>query len=82
MFENKNARFIDSGWTFFVATLFLGPLALPLLWRNSKWSRKTKVILTLGVIVLTVFLVYFGTAISTKIFETLMMQLMDDAAVN
>jgi len=55
--KNK-IKVIDSFWTFLVATAFLGPFALPLLWRNPNWSKKTKVIGTVAVIILTLGLVY------------------------
>lgn len=43
-----------------IALLTVGPLALPLVWFHPKYSQLTKILLTLGIIVLTV-LCYFAT---------------------
>ena len=37
---SEKIRPIDSVWTFLVALAFLGPLALPLLWRNPRFRLK------------------------------------------
>jgi len=45
------------------AFLFLGPFAIPLLWRNNKITRQTKIIVTVIVLVLTVvicFVLYYS----------------------
>lgn len=55
--KNK-IKVIDSFWVFLVATAFLGPFALPLLWRNPHWSKKTKVVGSITIIALTVALLY------------------------
>ena len=39
-----------------IAFLFVGPFALPLVWLNSDFSVKKKVVITLIVIVITYFL--------------------------
>ena len=39
--------------------LVLGPFALPLVWRNPKYKPITKVIITIVVIVVTIWLCYF-----------------------
>ncbi|MBN2137540.1 MAG: hypothetical protein JW720_07020 [Sedimentisphaerales bacterium] len=37
-----------------VAVLCLGPLALPLVWLNPKYSVSTKIIVTVGIVVVTI----------------------------
>lgn len=49
---------VDSVWTFVFATALLGPFALPLLWRNPRWSRHTKIGTSVAVVLLTVFLFF------------------------
>lgn len=56
-------RVIDSLWTFAVATAVVGPLALPLFWRNPRFKRRTKVIVTVAVIVFTIALTLFAGAL-------------------
>ncbi|NBX76264.1 MAG: hypothetical protein EBQ92_06895 [Proteobacteria bacterium] len=55
--KNK-IKVIDSFWVFLVATAFLGPFALPLLWRNPNWSKRTKIIGSIAVIAFTLVLLY------------------------
>lgn len=40
-----------------IVFLSIGPLALPLLWFNFRFSRKTKIIITIIVVVLTYFFI-------------------------
>jgi hypothetical protein len=53
-------KIIDSFWTFLVATALLGPLALPLLWRNPKYKKSTKIVGSVLVVGFTLFLVFFA----------------------
>ncbi|NBW98080.1 hypothetical protein EBR03_00770 [bacterium] len=53
-----NIKHIDSLWVFMVATAFLGPFALPLLWANRRWSVKIKVVGSIVIIGLTGLLIY------------------------
>jgi hypothetical protein len=39
-----------------VSILLAGPLALPLVWKNKRYSRNTKIIITVVVLVLTIWL--------------------------
>ena len=55
--KNK-IKVIDSFWVFLVATACLGPLALPLLWRNPNWSKRTKIIGSVAIIAVTLGLIY------------------------
>jgi hypothetical protein len=58
MSENMNAkskvRVIDSVWTLIVAIAFIGPFALPLLWRNPRFSRNSKIFWSVVTVLLTV----------------------------
>jgi hypothetical protein len=62
-----HVRVIDSLWTFAVAVAFIGPLALPLFWRNPRFTRKTKTWVTLGVIILTIGLLVLAAYLPTMI---------------
>jgi uncharacterized membrane protein YvbJ len=42
--------------TLITAFLFIGPLALPLVWINPRLSRKVKIIISVIVIILTYFI--------------------------
>ena len=68
MIRNK-IKTIDSWWVFLIATAFLGPFALPLLWRNHNWSKRTKVICSGLVILLTLLLVYSLTFLKSHLEE-------------
>jgi hypothetical protein len=48
-------RMLDSGWTIIIGIAVFGPFALPLLWRNPKYSKGTKVFWTVVTAVITVF---------------------------
>lgn len=49
-----------------IALLCVGPLALPLLWFNPRFSKKTKVIISVIVIILTYYLtIYFVNALKS-----------------
>jgi len=65
--NEKKVRVIDSLWTFCVAVAVVGPFALPLLWRNPRFSRKSKVAGTLVIIALTAFLMTIGTKMLTDL---------------
>ena len=45
-----------SNITAIIAVLAVGPFALPLVWRNPRYSRVTKLVVTVGIITLTVVL--------------------------
>ncbi|MBI3556651.1 MAG: hypothetical protein HY074_10345 [Deltaproteobacteria bacterium] len=64
--KGKKVKVIDSLWTFAVAVAFIGPLALPLLWRNPRFERKTKVIASMAVFVVTLALLWISWASMKK----------------
>ena len=51
-------KIIDSLWAFIVATAVAGPFALPLLWRNPRYKKSTKIVVSITVVLLTLFLVF------------------------
>lgn len=51
-----------------IAFLVVGPLALPLVWWNPRFSAPVKIIITLVILVLTYFL-FLATAESLKIIQ-------------
>lgn len=53
--EKEKARVIDKPTTFWVALVFVGPFALPLLWRSKKFSKNMKIWITIGVVLVTCF---------------------------
>lgn len=57
--ETGKVKVIDSLWTFAVAVAIVGPGALPLLWRNPRFSVRTKWVGSLVVIGLTGWLLWF-----------------------
>jgi len=54
----EKIKIIDSFWVFLVATAVLGPFALPILWRNPRYTKKTKIAATFKLIGFTVLLLY------------------------
>lgn len=54
--KGKKVRVIDSIPTFLLATAVLGPFALPILWRNPRFKRSTKVAASIAVLVFTYFI--------------------------
>lgn len=54
--SGQKIRIIDSIPTFLTATAVLGPLALPLLWRNPRFKRRTKILGSLAILAFTYFL--------------------------
>ncbi len=56
----QRVRIIDSLWTFAIAVAVVGPLALPLFWRNPRFTRRTKILVSVAVIVFTILLTLFA----------------------
>jgi hypothetical protein len=69
--ETPKPKFIDSFWTFLVATLFVGPFALPLLWRNPRYKRSTKIIGSVVVLAFTALLIWFATSVMKPFMDDL-----------
>ena len=51
----EDKRYFKTYWIV-IAFLCVGPLALPLVWFNPRFSRKTKVIVTIVILILTYYL--------------------------
>ncbi len=64
--RGSKVKVIDSMWTFAIAVAFMGPFALPLLWRNPRFSLQTKQLATIAVVVATIILVWVSWASMKK----------------
>ncbi len=53
---NKLKKVVEHRATFWVSLVMVGPFALPLLWRDSRYSLGWKIVITIGVILLTIYL--------------------------
>jgi putative exporter of polyketide antibiotics len=62
-------KILNSQWTFIGAALLVGPLALPLLWRNPKATRTTKIVWTSIVIAFTVTLLWGSAHLTQMLLE-------------
>jgi len=62
---------LNSWWTLVVAILVMGPFALPLLWRNPRAEKSTKIWVSVLVIGGTVTLVIYTINIGSRVFEQL-----------
>ena len=54
--EKPKAKWYNKTSTLIVALLCVGPLALPLLWFNPRFSNKSKIIVSIIVVILTYYL--------------------------
>jgi len=54
--KSESHGIINSYWTLAIAVAVGGPFALPLLWRNPRFSKKVKIWGSIAVVVLTVAL--------------------------
>jgi hypothetical protein len=55
----------DSTWTLLAAIATIGPLAIPLVWANKRYSKPTKVIWTIAILLFTALLL----AVSYGVFD-------------
>lgn len=51
-------KIIDNRASFWISVLVVGPLALPLLWRDARYSKTSKIVITVLVGIFTLFLVW------------------------
>ena len=58
-----HVNFWNSTWTIVIAFFVVGPLAMPLLWRNPRFSIATKIIWSLVMIAITVGLIVFASKV-------------------
>lgn len=75
--EKPSIKWQDSLWTLLLGVAVAGPLALPLLWRNPRFSRKTKIWVSVGVILFTIFLTIFAGALIVYMIDQLYSGLSD-----
>lgn len=54
-----NGKWYYSTSTIVIGLMVAGPLALPLVWKNPKYSPVAKIVITVVVIIVTVWLCYF-----------------------
>ena len=58
--DQSRVKIIDSLWSFFIALAILGPFALPLLWRNPRIEKRSKIVGTVFILVFTAGLLWFS----------------------
>lgn len=56
--QRNNSKWYHATGTIIVAIVCLGPLALPMVWTHPTYTLKTKSILTLAVLAITIFCIY------------------------
>ena len=60
MLENQNSpKWYFKSWSLVVSFLCVGPFMLPLVWRNPRFSKKYKIIITAVVIIVTYLMTEF-----------------------
>jgi hypothetical protein len=74
--DNSNStqtevKIMDNLWTFTVAFFCVGPFALPLLWRNPRFTHRTKAGVTAAALVVTVLLIWITGKSFTQMMENL-----------
>lgn len=61
----QNVKWYYKNATIIVAILLVGPLALPLIWKNPQYKLEVKIVVSALVIILTLLLIYlFGYLMS------------------
>lgn len=65
----RPAKWHSSTSTLIAAVLFLGPLALPLVWLNPRYKNVTKLLITVAVIGLTLAVFYLMVDTYTRVIE-------------
>ncbi len=69
MRSDSREKLLNSQWTFIGAALLVGPLALPLLWRNPRMTRTTKIVWTVIVVTFTVLLLWGSASLTQSLLE-------------
>lgn len=63
--ENKPKWYFKT-WPLIAAFLCIGPFMLPLVWTNPRFSKKSKIVIIIVILILTYFLtVYFVNSLKT-----------------
>ena len=63
--QQKKWYYSSTAWV--VAFLFVGPLAIPIVWVNPKYSLTKKVVVSVVMIAVTIFLVYAMTGLYSNL---------------
>jgi hypothetical protein len=67
----KRDWILNNVWTFILGVLLIGPFALPLLWRNPRYDRTTKVLWSVIVLAFTAFLIWGSAKLSQMALDVL-----------
>ncbi|OFZ84378.1 MAG: hypothetical protein A2603_15990 [Bdellovibrionales bacterium RIFOXYD1_FULL_55_31] len=68
--QSEKGRIAESMWMFAAAVLAAGPFALPLFWRSPRFSRRTKIWVSVAVLVLTAALVFVSGGLLSGMVDT------------
>ncbi len=71
MDESPKPKIYQTTWALILGFCVVGPLVLPLLWRNPRFSRQAKWIWTLVFIAITIGLVWFSICGLGALYESL-----------
>lgn len=56
--QSQWQKLVNNRACFWVSAAFIGPFALPLLWRDARYSRKSKTLISVVLVVLTAALLW------------------------
>ena len=69
--NNRKIRAIDSLWVLFVVIATTGPFAIPLLWRNPRFSTQTKILGSFAIVLFTALLIWISKVALVELNEIL-----------
>ncbi|MDO9572727.1 MAG: hypothetical protein Q7J37_02450 [Candidatus Omnitrophota bacterium] len=59
MDTKKQGKWYFNGWSLIASFFCVGPLMLPLVWKNPRFSKKSKIVISIVIIILTYVLIEF-----------------------
>ncbi|MEI6832293.1 MAG: hypothetical protein WCK61_06260 [Candidatus Omnitrophota bacterium] len=59
MDTKKQGKWYFKAWPLVASFLCVGPLMLPLVWKNPRFSKKSKIVISIIIIILTYVLIEF-----------------------
>jgi len=59
MDNQENPKWYFKTWSLVASFLCIGPFMLPLVWTNPRFSKKSKIIITIAVAVITIVMTEF-----------------------
>ena len=62
MDNQENPKWYFKTWSLVASFLCIGPFMLPLVWTNPRFSKKSKIIITIAVAVITIVMTEFLVA--------------------